>query len=259
MKNLIVFVTMIALLAVACNQSTEKTKMAITTNSETARKLYNEALSALEDAYLAKFLNLVNESLKEDSDFFMANFQLAGYYLYVGNEKRFNEFATAGVNCKAKLSKGELLLKDALKRLLENKNADVTDIGKKLIQEFPKDVYAYYYLNIFQALIKDHEGQTQTLKNAIEFAEKPAPLYNTLGYAYMALQQYDQAAQAFDKYIELAPGIPNPYDSKGDFFMEIKDYNKAYESYMKAHEIDSLWGFKKAMNAKAIADSLSKK
>ena len=258
MKNLIAFITMIALVAFACNQSTEKEKMAITTNSEKAKKLYDDAIAASEDVYLAKFRNLANESLKEDPDFFMANFQLATYYLYFGNEKRFNEYAASGVNCKAKLSKGELLLKDALKRLVEDKNADVTDIGKKLIQEFPKDVYAYYVLSMFQALIKDYDGQVKTLKSAIEFAEKPAPLYNMLGYAYMALQQYDLAEQALDKYIELAPNIPNPYDSKGDFYMQTKDYGKAYESFMKAHEIDTLWGYRKAINVKAIIDSLAK-
>ena len=75
----------------------------------------------------------------------------------------------------------------------------------------------------------------------------------------MNFEKYEEAANAFDKYIELSPNHPNPYDSKGDYFMKIKDYRNAYESFMKAHEIDSLWSFKKAMNAKAIADSLENK
>lgn len=259
MKKLFVCISIIALFAIACNRSAETKRMAITTNSETAKKLYDEAIAAGEDVYLAKFLNLASESLKEDPDFFMANYRLAMYYLYFGNENRFKEYAGKAVNCQAKLSEGELLLKDAVKRLQENKDANVTDIGEKLIEVFPKDVYAYYNQSMFQALIKDYEGEVKTFKSAIEIAERPAPLYNSLGYAYMALNQFDDAAIAFDKYIELAPNIPNPYDSKGDYYMEINEYNKAYESFMKAHEIDSLWGYRKAMNAKAIIDSLSKK
>jgi lipoprotein NlpI len=65
----------------------------------------------------------------------------------------------------------------------------------------------------------------------------------------------DEARAAFDKYIELAPNQPNPYDSKGDYFMEVKDYKNAYQSYMKAHELDSLWGVKKAEKAKIMMDS----
>jgi len=258
MKNLIVVLSIFVLVVISCTQSADKRRMVITTNSETAKKLYDEAIVAFQDIYLAKFRNLANASLKEDPDFFMANYQLATYYLYFGNEKRFIEYASKAVNCQAELSKGELLLKDALKRFQTDKNADVTDIGKNLIELFPKDVNAYYTLNIFQWLIKDYNGQIKTLKSALEFAEKPAPIYNMLGYAYMSLGQLDDAAIALDKYIELAPNIPNPYDSKGDYYMKIKDYNKAYETYMKAHEIDSLWGYNKAMNAKAIVDSLAK-
>ena len=38
--------------------------------------------------------------------------------------------------------------------------------------------------------------------------------------------------------------------------MNIEDYGNAYESYMKAHEIDTLWSYNKAMKAKALYDSL---
>ncbi|GEM_PF-4046643 len=38
--------------------------------------------------------------------------------------------------------------------------------------------------------------------------------------------------------------------------MKVEEYGKAYESYMKAYEIDSLWSYSKAMNAKALNDSL---
>lgn len=259
MKKLIVCFSLFAIASVAFTQSADKNKMSVTTSSEAAKKLYNEAIVAMEDVYVQKSLNLIKESLKKDPDFFMANYQLAIINLYMGNEKEFKEYSGKAVNCQAKLSEGELLLKDVLKRFREKKDANVTDIGKKLIALFPKDVNSYNNQVIYQILIKDYEGEIKTLKSAIGIAERPAPLYNMLGYAYMSLNQFNDAAIALDKYIELAPKIPNPYDSKGDYYMKIKDYNNAYKTYMKAHKIDSLWGYKKAMNAKAIADSLAKK
>ncbi len=251
---------MIIILALlACNLKTGEKTMPITTSSEKARSLYNEAIAAQMNVNFPKFIDLSIQALKEDPDFFMANYELAITYLYFNNEDKFIEYARNAVNCKAKLSKGELLLKDAIGKLLENRKADVTEIGKKLVEMYPKGVDAYYTLAFFQIIISDIKGEISTLQDAVKIAEKPAPIYNMLGYGYMTLGQNEDAAAAFDKYIELAPNIPNSWDSKGDYYMHIKDYMKAYDSYMKAHSIDSGWSYDKALKAKAIADSLSKK
>jgi len=247
---------LIIIIGLLCNQCTKENKMIVTTNSESAITLYNEAMTAWEDYYFSQFEKLMLEALKEDSDFFMANFQLTQYYHYFKNEDKFKEYGEAVVNCKAKLSKGELLLKDVVSKLLEDSNADLTDLGKQLIKMYPNDVDAYSLLIWHQYINEDAEGSLGTLKSMLEITDKPAPVYNMLGYTYMSLENNEEAEIAFNKYIELAPNHPNPYDSKGDYFMNIKDYTNAYEMFMKANEIDSLWSFKKAMNAKAIADSL---
>lgn len=259
MKKLIVFLLLFIPGWIVIAQASEEGRIPITTASEKAKSLYLQSLAASKDVYLKKYWDLTSKAIKEDPDFFMAHFHAGIYNLYFNNDKKFNENMTKAVNCKAKLSKGELLLKDAAKKLLENKYADVTEFGKKLIEAYPKDENSYYYHTYFQTLIKDYNGIVSNLKKAIEVSENPAPFYNYLGYTYMNLEQYSDAEIAFDKYIELAPKIPNPYDSKGDYYMKIKDYNKAYDNYMKAYKIDTAWSYKKAINAKAIADSLSKK
>lgn len=247
---------LIIIITLLCNQCAKENKMTVTTNSETAKTLYDEATTAYGEVYLSQFRKLMLEALKEDPDFFMANYQLTTYYHYFKNEDKFKEYGEAAVNCKAKLSKGELLLKDVVSKLLEDSNADLTDIGKKLIKMYPNDVDAYSLLSWYQFMKEDDEGSLETLKSILEITDKPAPIYNFLGYVYMRLENNEEAEIAFDKYIELAPNISNPYDSKGDYFMEIEDYANAYDMYIKANEIDSLRSFKKAMKAKAIADSL---
>lgn len=247
---------LIIIIVLLCNQCAKENKMTVTTNSETAKTLYDEAMTAYEEVYLSQFRKLMLEALKEDSDFFMANYRLALRYLWLENEEKFKEYGEAAVNCKAKLSEGELLLKDVVSKLLEDSNADLTDVGKQLIKMYPNDADAYTVLSRYQFMKEDAEGSLETLKSILEITDKPAPIYNILGYVYMRLENNEEAEIAFDKYIELAPNIPNPYDSKGDYFMEIEDYANAYDMYIKANEIDSLWSFKKAMKAKAIADSL---
>ena len=249
---------LIIIIVLLCNQCAKENKMIVTTNSETAKTLYDEAMTASEDYYFSQFEKLALEALKEDSDFFMANYQLTVYYHYFKNEDKFKEYGEAAVNCKAKLSKGELLLKDAVSKLLEDSNADLTELGKQLIKMYPNDADAYTLLSWYQFMKEDDEGSLVTLKSILEITDKPAPVYNLLGYTYMRLENNEEAEIAFDKYIELAPNLPNPYDSKGDYFMKIGDYTNAYEMYMKALEIDSLWimSLNKATNAKAMADSL---
>jgi Tfp pilus assembly protein PilF len=257
-KSISVFLILIVVLLVSSHCTGEK-KMQITTSSETAKALYDKAVKALENFYLVQFRSLMSEALKADPDFFMADYQLANYFLYMGTKKRFIEYADKAVNCKAALSKGELLLKDALLKLLKNQDADVTNIGRELVKMYPADAYAYWPLARYQSIIKDTEGQIATLKTAMEVTDNKGPIYNNLGYIYLNQGKYEDALTAFDNYIEVAPNLPNAYDSKGDYFMQVKDYRNAYESYMKAHELDSTFSFKKALKAKAIADSLENK
>jgi len=257
MKKLFVFFLLLALGLESFPQLAKDNKMPITTNSKSALAFYNEALKCFEDVAFAKGFNLLQKSLIEDPDFFMVNYMIA--FTYRDSTEKFNKYANAAVNSRAKLSKAEELLKSTIQRFTEKKDADVTEIGRKLVAMYPKDVWAYYFLNSFQNVAGDKKGSIETLKSALKIVENPAPVYNMLGYAYMQVNQNNEAEAAFNKYIELAPKNPNVYDSKGDFFMYTKEYGKAYETYMKAYALDSLWGYQKAQKAKHLSDSLQVK
>jgi len=236
-------------------QSATKDKMPVTTNSKSALAFYNEAMKCFEDVDLTKGRDLLFKSLEEDTDFFMANYQMSLYYSWVGDFDKFFEYAGTAINCKARLSQAEDLLKNALTELKGDLKSDVTGYGMKLVEMYPGDINAYNNLFYFQSFINDVDGELETLNKALKIAGNPAPVYNQLGYVYMSLKQNDKAEAAFDKYIELAPKNPNVYDSKGDYYMNIRNYRKAYESYMKAYLIDSDWSHEKALKAKQLYES----
>jgi len=255
MKRFTLFLLAIIFGGLACSQSTNEKKMPITTDSETALKLYYEAWDAVFDYRMDEAMQLWSDALQADSEFFMANYMYAN--LNSSDSIKYKQYSEKAMNCNAKLSEGELLIKDALTKILENPKSDVTDLGKKLVELYPKDVFTYIEYSAYQARINDVDGRIVTLISAIKVAEKPDIIYNTLGYAYMRDGRYEEAEVAFDKYIELAPNHPNPYDSKGEYFETIKDYQNAAESYMKAYELDSKeWRLKRAEKAKSMADSL---
>ena len=225
--------------------------MSVTTNSKSALSLYNQAMKYFDDVYLNKAIETCKKALDQDPDFFMANYQLAFYYLLNRSGDNFDEYADAAINCKAKLNDAEELLKEALVRLKQG-TINVTDLGKKLMEMYPNDPSSYNNLVSFQSLAGDSTGIVETLNKAVKIASNAASFYNQLGYAYLTLKESDKAEAAFDKYIELEPKNPNVYDSKGDYYMYIKKYDKAYESYMTAHTMDSSFSHEKAEMAKQL-------
>jgi Tfp pilus assembly protein PilF len=233
------------------SQTVQEKPMPVTTNSKSALSYYNQAMKYFDDVKLKDALEYFNKALVQDKDFFMANYQLAFYYILNRDEDNFNQYADAAINCKAKLSDAEEILKEALVRL-RNGSISLIDLGKKLVEMYPNDSNSYNNMVSFQSLAGDSTGMVETLNKAIKIVRNPASFYNQLGYAYLTLKQSDKAEEAFDKYIQLEPKNPNVYDSKGDFYMYTKKYDKAYESYMIANSMDPSFSHDKADMAKQL-------
>ncbi len=258
--NLSTLLTMtLIVVVISCQKPVKDKIIPVTTDSEKAREYYDQASKELDAFHLKATRSLLTKAIEEDSCFFMSYYDLATWALYFGNIDTFKELASKALACEIKLSKGEQILKEALQKLYEDPKADVSELGVRLVDLYPNDVKSYLNHNFFLYIAGNNEDAVITLNKALEIAEKPAPVYNSLGYTYMSLNKFEEAKNAFDKYIELEPDNPNPYDSKGDYFMAVKDYEKAYESYMKAGEMDSTWTLShdKALKAKAILDSLN--
>jgi tetratricopeptide (TPR) repeat protein len=251
MKKLLILLVIVSFGIQGNAQSGKARLMPVTTSSKAALSLYKEAKKYFDDVKLDKAVKTFDSALEGDHDFFMANYQLAMYYLMNNAPRDFKNYAEAAIDCRQNLSDGEDLLKDAIKKFVAG-DSKVTDIGKKLVELYPDDPESYNDLAYFQSIAGDLEGMIGTLQSAIKVAADPAPFYNQLGYACMALNQGEKAGEAFDKYVELAPDNPNAYDSMGDYYIYVKKYELAYESYMKANSMDPSFSHDKAEAAKQL-------
>ena len=232
----------------ACKQNGSKEYMPVSTNSELAREYYETAITALDQIKLSAAWENLHMALKEDPDFFMANF-----WMYFISSKESKKVAEQVMQADGPLNDAEKQIKTAFKYLLEGQNDKVVEYLEKAISIYPEDPQLYKILYSLQLqFMNDVEGSIVTLEKAIEVDPDFPVAYNLLGYAQMELENYDKAEKAFDKYIKVAPDQANPYDSKGDYFMNTGQYEKAYESYMKAFSIDSTFTVsqKKAEKAK---------
>jgi len=213
----------------------------ITTRSDRAKKLYAEGKEAAAKVYIDKAMELFDQAVQEDPAFFRALYDQSIYFLYLGDQEKFKECTEKALKSDLDLSEGEQLLYDALEKLSQDPKADLTDIGKRLVEMYPNDDEAYNQLSFYYNLIEDYENASATLKKALDITKNPAPILNMLGYNYISQKKFPEAKEAFNKYLELEPDLPNPYDSFGDYYMAVKDYENAYKSYMKAYELDNTW------------------
>lgn len=243
MKNFISGVLLFFLLSVsgiAIPQETKWDDIPMTTTSKEAMKLYIEGIKALNDVDINKSTDLFKKAGELDPNFIVPNQLLAYNYLYFNDMDQFKKYANKALASTYKLTESEMLLQKALKKLLEDPTANVTEFGEKLVKLNPKTYAAYQWLISYQQIAKDYEGLDKTFQAQLKLTEFPGSIYNGMGYNYMNLNKMEKAKEAFENYIKAEPNNPNCYDSMGDYFAEVEDFKNAYSNFMKAYEMDSI-------------------
>jgi tetratricopeptide (TPR) repeat protein len=223
-------------------------QMPVTTNSDLALEFYKTGQLAFDRINFKIAFQNYEKAVDEDPDFFMAYF-----WMYFLSGSCAKEVAELALQTDSDLNEAERQIKSAFKYLLDGEEDKVVEHLNMAIDLYPGDPEVHKILYIIQyQYLKDYEGSIESITRAIE-ADPDYPLaYNQLGYALMGLERFDEAREAFDTYIELAPDLANPYDSKGDYHMHMEQYGLAYDSYMKAFEIDSSFIISKKKAQKAL-------
>jgi tetratricopeptide (TPR) repeat protein len=219
----------------------------MTTDSELALQFYEAGQMAFDLLKTELAKSSFNQALKEDPDFFMAQF-----WLYFTSGKSRKKVADGALKAEGNLNEGEKQIQLAFKYLISGDETKVVEHLKKATELYPEDPHVHKILYILQFhYLKDVEGALESIANALEAVPDYPMAYNQMGYAFMDLEEYDKAEEALDTYIRLAPDIANPYDSKGDYYMSIGKYQEAYDSYMRAYNIDADFMISKKKAAKA--------
>jgi Flp pilus assembly protein TadD len=75
------------------------------------------------------------------------------------------------------------------------------------------------------------------LNKAIAINPNAGPVYNSLGYAHLALGEPGPAVEALKRYASINPTEPNPHDSLGEALMASGDFEQAEAEFKKALEL----------------------
>src|SRR5512136_754053 len=110
MKKIFQLMILLVIAMPVFSQLREGNLIPVTTNSKSALLYYSKANKYFDEVKVKEALENFKKALNEDPDFFMANYQLAFYYLLNQESDNFFEYANVAKNCKAELSEGEELL-----------------------------------------------------------------------------------------------------------------------------------------------------
>ena len=84
----------------------------------------------------------------------------------------------------------------------------------------------------------DYHKAIVAFDKAIELDPGLAPAYNNRGWAYIELGQYEQGIADCDKAIELDPDLALAYSNRGWAYIELGQYEQGMADLDKAIELD---------------------
>jgi len=207
------------------------------TSSDQAYKAYQKGVEYSNKLYFKEAMHEFERAVKLDPQFAMAHMKAASLYKEFERKADYEESKSKALALLDKVKDIERLqILLAFSRLDEN-NKDVEKYSSELLDRYPDHFDAVQYLS--SKLFHDgkyKESEAVTLK-LININPDYALGYNSLGYIYYYLGEFDKALEYLKKYQEKAAGQANPHDSMGEILMSLGYYDKAMAEFLTADSI----------------------
>jgi tetratricopeptide (TPR) repeat protein len=234
--RLVFSIVLFVLSALPFQLGAQNKEMPITTSSKEALDYFLQGRDELENFKNTVAAGLFDKAIEADTNFAMA-------YLYRslaggGLEVRMSNLEEASARAK-NVSEAEQNFIAMIQTAYAGNSYQQKVYLDKLIAEFPFDKRlrieaGNYYFNT----TKDYQHSLEQFSKSAELDALFAPAYNAIGYTQLKLNNYDEAANAFQNYIKLTPNSPNGYDSYAELLLTMGMYDKSIAQYKKALEFD---------------------
>src|SRR5688572_14092411 len=185
-------------------------KVPISTASAEAKADFLKGRTLAENLRIHDSREFMFRAIAKDPDFALAHLNLATS-APTGTE--FFEHLGHAVRLAEKASPGERLTIQAAQAGANADAAKALELLQKLVADYPQDERGHFQLGTAYFGRQNYTKAIEEYRRSISIAPDFAPAYNIIGYAYRTEGRYDEAEQAFKKYVELIPNDPNPYDS----------------------------------------------
>lgn len=217
------------------NMMGQSKEVPVTTSSKEALKYFTDGLDKMDNIEFISATQLFDKAIAEDKDFALA-------YLYRsqsgGGFSVFRQNLDKAVSLAGKVSEGEKQEIMFLKAQADGDGAKQKQALDWLVEKFPSDKRVqmlageyYYSMNDFKTALT-HFTNVTTLDKNYSF------VYNMIGYAQSAQNNFPEAEKAFQTYIKLLPDKGNPYDSYGELLLKMGKYDESIAQYKMAVQKD---------------------
>jgi predicted Zn-dependent protease len=120
--------------------------------------------------------------------------------------------------------------------LVQKKYGDAETHFRKALKQAPNDYAGLVMMSKCQLLQKKHREAQRYAESATHVYPQEAQAYHLLGFAEIALKDFDSAHEAFSTYEKLLPGNPNTIFFRGyslEGMKKIKEAASQYQRYLQ--------------------------
>mgnify|MGYP001584891617 FL=1 len=234
-RVIVALVVLLFLFAGCVQQKVDDGKIPITTASDEAKKEFLQGRDLTEKLRLQNSIQHFENAVAKDPNFALGYFYLAqssptakGIF---DNMKKASALAD-------KASEGERLLIMGFQAGVDADQPKQKECYEKLVAARPKDERAHFALGNYYNGQQNYAKAVEHYTMCTEIDSNYSPAYNSLGYAYRAMEKYDEAERAFEKYTEMIPNDPNPPDSYAELLMKRGKFAESIATYRKALSLD---------------------
>jgi tetratricopeptide (TPR) repeat protein len=210
----------------------------VTTSSPEAYKHYLAGTELIEKVYFRQAAKELEQAVAKDSNFAVAQAQLARVYARLGQAKMTSDMWALAISNKKKVSEREQLLIDLWSSDMGQDRAAADSITALFIAKYPKDREGYVILADREFARENWEHSIELFQKILKLDPKYANAYNMLGYLNYYMGRYDEALASLDTYIQLCPSQMNPHDSRGEILLARGDYDAALREFREAFNIN---------------------
>lgn len=205
--------------------------MPLTSRSAESVELLRRSWVLQQEGYHDEMSILVTQALDRDPDFAVA-------LLYKETDETNEEEVLEKIEqLKAQVTAGEQLFINIWRKAVVTQEDFSAEIHQ-LRTLFPHD--AYLWTQVFYPCLaaQQYETAESVLLATIENEPTFGPAYNLLGLLNRRMKNFEKSKAYYDRYLELEPKLPNAFDSMGDYYMAIEEYDNAIEFFNKAFTMD---------------------
>jgi tetratricopeptide (TPR) repeat protein len=209
-----------------------KGDMTITTPSPSARTLFEQGRDLTENAEVVAARPLLNQAIAKDPGFAMAHAVLSvsggGFALQHDHLKK-------AVDLASKVSPAERAWILAVQAQFDGAVAEQGRQITELLELTPADKHSRFFAGVyFGGSPADLRTAYSHLRKAVELDPTYGAAFNQLGYLCARMGKFDEAEQAFKRYIAVRPEKPNPHDSYAEFLLNRGRYADSITQYQLA-------------------------